>query len=217
MNNTGRSDASFSTFKQCQYHACSRGFLSPASSLDRETDYDFQFSDYNSPMISGKISDGSFQALDGFPEYTEEFRESSPGSLDPPSHIVTGVSGKPCSYAQLIAYAISTSSTQKMTLSELYKWCTDNFPYFKESPSQSWKNTIRHNLSLNRNFIRVPRPVNEPGKGSYWTLSKFGPKHGVKVPDRQKSRGRPNSSHFCDSSLGSTNKLDEEKDSCYYW
>lgn len=101
--------------------------------------------------------------------------------------ITTGISGKPYSYAQLITYAIATSSTQKMTLSELYKWCMDNFPYFKEAPTQGWKNSIRHNLSLNRNFIRIPRPINEPGKGSYWTLNKARLKGTIKVSDRSKN------------------------------
>merc|ERR1719220_2121707 len=59
-----------------------------------------------------------------------------------------------------------------MTLSEIYIWISDNFPYFKDCTSK-WKNSIRHNLSLNRNFIRVPRPKDETGKGSYWTTTKY--------------------------------------------
>ena len=85
--------------------------------------------------------------------------------------ITLGVSGKPYSYAQLITYAISTSKSGKLTLSEIYGWCIDNFPWFSQQLGQGWKNSIRHNLSLNKSFVKVARPINEPGKGSYWTLS----------------------------------------------
>ncbi|KAI9273711.1 hypothetical protein BY458DRAFT_434784 [Sporodiniella umbellata] len=78
----------------------------------------------------------------------------------------------PYSYATLIKYAIERSPGNKLTLSQIYQWVIDHYPYYGTAGS-GWKNSIRHNLSLNKCFVRVPRPVNEPGKGSYWTVDQF--------------------------------------------
>ncbi|GAN02240.1 hypothetical protein MAM1_0019d01681 [Mucor ambiguus] len=71
-----------------------------------------------------------------------------------------------------MCYAIERSTENKLTLSQIYQWVIDHYPYYGSAGS-GWKNSIRHNLSLNKSFVRVPRPVNEPGKGSYWTVDQF--------------------------------------------
>ncbi|KAK9766764.1 hypothetical protein K7432_003925 [Basidiobolus ranarum] len=76
----------------------------------------------------------------------------------------------PYPYAKLIAQAILTSDSQALTLNEIYVWIIEKYPYYKNAAS-GWKNSIRHNLSLNKMFLRVPRAINEPGKGSYWTIN----------------------------------------------
>ncbi|KAF3699716.1 Forkhead box protein J1-A [Channa argus] len=75
----------------------------------------------------------------------------------------------PYSYATLICMAMQASKKTKITLSCIYKWITDNFCYYRHA-DPTWQNSIRHNLSLNKCFIKVPRQKDEPGKGGFWKI-----------------------------------------------
>lgn len=63
------------------------------------------------------------------------------------------------SYIGLIATAILSSRQKKMILSEVYQWIIDNYPYFR-TKGPGWRNSIRHNLSLNDCFIKAGRSAN---------------------------------------------------------
>ena len=76
----------------------------------------------------------------------------------------------PYSYMAMIVMAIESSPSGMMSLSDIYAYITRRFPFYHQNQKR-WQNSIRHNLSLNDCFVKVPRGK-QTGicKGSYWTL-----------------------------------------------
>uniref|UniRef100_A0A3P8T3F2 Fork-head domain-containing protein n=1 Tax=Amphiprion percula TaxID=161767 RepID=A0A3P8T3F2_AMPPE len=70
----------------------------------------------------------------------------------------------PYTYAYLIRWSILESPDKQRTLNEIYNWFTTMFFYFRHNTA-TWKNAVRHNLSLHKCFVRV-----EGGKGAVWTV-----------------------------------------------
>ncbi|KAI9803685.1 MAG: transcription factor [Piccolia ochrophora] len=75
----------------------------------------------------------------------------------------------PFSYATMIGQAILASDEEKLTLNNIYQWIMDRYAFYRRSQS-GWQNSIRHNLSLNKAFEKVPRRTDEPGKGMKWQI-----------------------------------------------
>uniref|UniRef100_A0A8C2HDX1 Forkhead box P4 n=1 Tax=Cyprinus carpio TaxID=7962 RepID=A0A8C2HDX1_CYPCA len=70
----------------------------------------------------------------------------------------------PFTYASLIRHAILETPDRQLTLNEIYNWFTRMFAYFRRNTA-TWKNAVRHNLSLHKCFVRV-----ENVKGAVWTV-----------------------------------------------
>jgi len=86
------------------------------------------------------------------------------------THAGSGSEEKPrMSYAQLIAEALVHAPDGMLTLSEIYAAISARHPYYKME-ARNWQNSIRHNLTLNKSFTKVPRMSSSEGRGSYWKL-----------------------------------------------
>lgn len=103
------------------------------------------------PIKRARIDEGPLPAHDSFPPIADDGQK--------PGH----------SYAMLIGMAILRSSARKLTLSQIYKWISDTYSFYNPQDA-GWQNSIRHNLSLNKAFVKQERPKEDPGKGNYWAI-----------------------------------------------
>jgi hypothetical protein len=89
------------------------------------------------------------------------------------------VAKPPYSYASLIAQALLATPDRKLTLSQIYAWIMEKYPYY-QSENSGWQNSIRHNLSLNSCCVKLAKADRDQmsrlgsiggGKGAYWTIN----------------------------------------------
>ena len=95
------------------------------------------------------------------------------------THATGPVFQKPdLSNVQLITNALSSESCarkgSKLTLQEVYEWLQNTYPWFSQNgrkTGRDWQSSIRHTIGTCREFVKIPRRPDEPGKGIFYTLS----------------------------------------------
>ncbi|XP_071535097.1 uncharacterized protein [Panulirus ornatus] len=76
----------------------------------------------------------------------------------------------PQSYVELIAEALQSSPSGALTLAGITQFLRQQYPFFR-GHYQGWRNSLRHNLSLNQCFRKILRDPRRPfGKDNLWTL-----------------------------------------------
>uniref|UniRef100_W5KQ85 Forkhead box protein N3 n=1 Tax=Astyanax mexicanus TaxID=7994 RepID=W5KQ85_ASTMX len=95
----------------------------------------------------------------------------SPSNSPKPNRVSPGLGRKPpYSFSCLIFMAIEDAPTKRLPVKDIYGWILEHFPYFASAPT-GWKNSVRHNLSLNKCFKKVDKDRNQSiGKGSLWSI-----------------------------------------------
>lgn len=132
------------------------------------------------PGHTSSMSMGSFLGMTNFQMFDKAHLNHSPSQVSAVSlqnNLDQDLSREeakdikpPYSYATMITQAILLNPDGVMSLAEIYAWILSHYAYYKYLKT-GWQNSIRHNLSLNKAFEKVPRRPNEPGKGMKWQIS----------------------------------------------
>lgn len=120
-------------------------------------------------MATGSRSSGSTTSATSVGE-DDESREWGPPGQVPYNPQVHVESKPPYSFSCLIFMAIEESAGKALPVKDIYAWILGHFPYFQRAPT-GWKNSVRHNLSLNKCFRKVDKDKGQNiGKGSLWCI-----------------------------------------------
>src|SRR5690606_12089231 len=102
------------------------------------------------------VADRSVSTSNGSPKKSQSTGSSAGGNA-----AARRPEKPPYSYIALITMAIQNSRERKVTLSEIYSFLQERFEFFRGTYT-GWKNSVRHNLSLNECFVKLPKTYGKP-------------------------------------------------------
>ena len=159
-------------------------------------------------------NDVSIEDEDEEDEELEDAKENKKAKSKKPtssadSSLQDNPSKPPKPYLEIIADAILSSKVRMMQLHEIYYFMEAKYEYFAKNVNKSWRNSVRHNLSLNECFVKAGRGYN--GKGNYWKIHHLCEKEFIRGNFRRKSfkqairagsSSSSNSSHASNNNAG---------------
>ncbi|KAF8371944.1 hypothetical protein PRIPAC_78373 [Pristionchus pacificus] len=141
-----------------------------------EGDSGWDLTSYTGNINSNSNSNSSFTGLDWISKVDlSKFREEITPDIQKykkPSPVkVESYEKKPSSsYSNMVALALKNSATGQLAVSDIYTFICEQFPYFRTAPP-GWKNSVRHNLSLNKNFQKIEIKHETHGRKScLWSI-----------------------------------------------
>lgn len=129
---------------------------------DSTTDFKNSFSDNENK------SKRSVSLIDIFGiDYVKRYLKNN--TMTDMSQVSTKSQLKPnLSFVDILKTIFLDNLNNKLTLTEIYTAIQIKYPYFQNH--ESWKNSIRHNLSINKIFIKIPKNDEKISRGGYWAL-----------------------------------------------
>lgn len=117
--------------------------------------------DYQGTPVRQQINQTEPNSPDSYSSPTNQNQKQSPHKLKHPTNmpydpLIHTNNKPPLSFSSLIFLAIEDSIEKALPVKEIYAWIVAHYPYFKTAPT-GWKNSVRHNLSLNKCFQKVEK------------------------------------------------------------
>ena len=112
-------------------------------------------------LLNNAIDAQRYGGIDGVPpdEHVRELHTTLP-NVDPNA------------WSNLIYLALMQAPGHQMSLQEIYTWMLQQTDKAKEPSDKAWRNSVRHILSINGDFIRVPNatPTEDFHTSQVWTI-----------------------------------------------